>query len=672
MEIDYKKIDELLKRGVHYGEVADILEIDIMEVINYANKVQVKRNEKTHDNDSSVTSRKEKIKTMLLNDKMSIEEIASKLGVSTSLIKEDLLMMGIAPNLPSNLSKKVLQQNSESNASSYNGRKKASTKKQREPKQKQASSILETRNEIATFYRSGMPIEEIYEAFSDISPEIIDKHIRFIEEHDIMGEYKESTDDTIQGKKPKKDFDDKEWGRTPEIRKRRINIYRLYGKMTKAEIAKELGVSIATISADMVQLRKIGVITSNVKYSKKRNRREEIKKLYSTMSIDELAERFGVARTTILADILHLTKTGKIENLTKNKIEQRRKIVASLYGENYISELAEMLGVSTTTINDDIRVLKREGVLDNKRELRGRKTKKKQMELRERRKKVASLYGRKSKEEIAEILGVSLNSVARDIIFLEKQGIIKVKNKATLDISDIRSKILELYGTIPDEKIEEQLGVSLSTVKRQANDLIAQGFIKRKRRNKNSQKIEQRRQKVAKLIGKKTRTDIADELGVSAATITEDIRWLKAQGIIKEITPVLLPSEKGETLRKRRETVAKLYGKCSYAEIARRLGVSYSAIYNDISILKANGIIKKKRKITSKGKKSDSKKGTTASQAKKQKISQKSASTEVRRNMRERINEVLKLHKAGNVEEARVLFLALRRRRLDRFAKRKI
>ena len=672
MEIDYKKIDELLKRGVHYGEVADILEIDIMEVINYANKVQVKRNEKTHDNDSSVTSRKEKIKTMLLNDKMSIEEIASKLGVSTSLIKEDLLMMGIAPNLPSNLSKKVLQQNSESNASSYNGRKKASTKKQREPKQKQASSILETRNEIATFYRSGMPIEEIYEAFSDISPEIIDKHIRFIEEHDIMGEYKESTDDTIQGKKPKKDSDDKEWGRTPEIRKRRINIYRLYGKMTKAEIAKELGVSIATISADMVQLRKIGVITSNVKYSKKRNRREEIKKLYSTMSIDELAERFGVARTTILADILHLTKTGKIENLTKNKIEQRRKIVASLYGENYISELAEMLGVSTTTINDDIRVLKREGVLDNKRELRGRKTKKKQMELRERRKKVASLYGRKSKEEIAEILGVSLNSVARDIIFLEKQGIIKVKNKATLDISDIRSKILELYGTIPDEKIAEQLGVSLSTVKRQANDLIAQGFIKRKRRNKNSQKIEQRRQKVAKLIGKKTRTDIADELGVSAATITEDIRWLKAQGIIEEITPVLLPSEKGETLRKRRETVAKLYGKCSYAEIARRLGVSYSAIYNDISILKANGIIKKKRKITSKGKKSDSKKGTTASQAKKQKISQKSASTEVRRNMRERINEVLKLHKAGNVEEARVLFLALRRRRLDRFAKRKI
>ena len=106
-----------------------------------------------------------------------------------------------------------------------------------------------------------------------------------------------------------------------------------------------------------------------------------------------------MARTTILADILHLTKTGKIENLTKNKIEQRRKIVASLYGENYISELAEMLGVSTTTINDDIRVLKREGVLDNKRELRGRKTKKKQMELRERRKKVASLYGRKSKEE---------------------------------------------------------------------------------------------------------------------------------------------------------------------------------------------------------------------------------------------------------------------------------
>ena len=93
--------------------------------------------------------------------------------------------------------------------------------------------------------------------FSDISPEIIDKHIRFIEEHDIMGEYKESKDDTIQGKKPKKDFDDKEWGRTPEIRKRRINIYRLYGKMTKAEIAKELGVSIATISADMVQLRKI-------------------------------------------------------------------------------------------------------------------------------------------------------------------------------------------------------------------------------------------------------------------------------------------------------------------------------------------------------------------------------------------------------------------------------
>lgn len=54
-------------------------------------------------------NRRELIKKMFLEDDMSVEEIASKLGVSNAFVKEDLLMLGINPSHPKNLIKKLLE-----------------------------------------------------------------------------------------------------------------------------------------------------------------------------------------------------------------------------------------------------------------------------------------------------------------------------------------------------------------------------------------------------------------------------------------------------------------------------------------------------------------------------------------------------------------------------------
>ena len=75
MEENDKKIGELLEQDMSYGEIADLLGIDLRDVIKHDNKRKgiIERTEKTEKTDESLaipTNRKRKIKKMFLEKRI--------------------------------------------------------------------------------------------------------------------------------------------------------------------------------------------------------------------------------------------------------------------------------------------------------------------------------------------------------------------------------------------------------------------------------------------------------------------------------------------------------------------------------------------------------------------------------------------------------------------------
>ena len=98
-------------------------------------------------------------------------------------------------------------------------------------------------------------------------------------------------------------------------------------------------------------------------------RRERIIPLYSNeMKIKDIAEIEGVSRTTIARDIAQLVKAGKVERKKKFKekryqeMEERRERIIPLYDNGMsIKDIAEIEGVSKPTIANDIKQLMKAG-----------------------------------------------------------------------------------------------------------------------------------------------------------------------------------------------------------------------------------------------------------------------------------------------------------------------
>ena len=166
----------------------------------------------------------------------------------------------------------------------------------------------ERRKTIAKLYEEGIPLDVIYAVFKTISPRIIDRDLKYIEEHEIIadsliGKENETTQSVSSASEKKK-----------AIKERRELVAILFGKMPNTKIAKALGVSTAVIQYD----------------------------------------------------IKVLIASGVIEDRRESEVEERRRIVASLYGKMYISEIAEKLGVSVWNVNSDVKYLKEQGIIDRK------------------------------------------------------------------------------------------------------------------------------------------------------------------------------------------------------------------------------------------------------------------------------------------------------------------
>lgn len=401
MEENNKEIDELLKQNMPYGEIADLLGMDLIDVINYDNERTKDKKEREVEN--TLANRKKSINKMFLEDEMSVEEIASKIGISKKQVEEDLTMMGIDPNLPLALRKQLLENSKKRKNDDLESKSTSKT---------EVGGIIATRLKIANLlFEKGISEDEICRIFSDIPQDVIDWHIQYVKNHNITGYEGIDIPEVTKAEKEEKSA----FGTRPNIIERRKAVYELVRKnKSEGEIARELGISIITVENDLSFLRKQGIIENKgTKQEQKEKRRKELIDLYGKLSIKQLAINFGVSEYTIIEDIKYLEKTGELNDKIPEEVKKRRQAIPELRKKFYVTEIAKMFGVSTWTINNDIRWLKKEGLIDETKEIRGRRSRKKVQSIEARRKRVASLYGKKTTEEIASLLGIGKSTVRK-------------------------------------------------------------------------------------------------------------------------------------------------------------------------------------------------------------------------------------------------------------------
>ena len=401
MEENNKEIDELLKQNMPYGEIADLLGMDLIDVINYDNERTKDKKEREVEN--TLANRKKSINKMFLEDEMSVEEIASKIGISKKQVEEDLTMMGIDPNLPLALRKQLLENSKKRKNDDLESKSTSKT---------EVGGIIATRLKIAKLlFEKGISEDEICRIFSDIPQDVIDWHIQYVKNHNITGYEGIDIPEVTKAEKEEKSA----FGTRPNIIERRKAVYELVRKnKSEGEIARELGISIITVENDLSFLRKQGIIENKgTKQEQKEKRRKELIDLYGKLSIKQLAINFGVSEYTIIEDIQYLEKTGELNDKIPEEVKKRRQAIPELRKKFYVTEIAKMFGVSTWTINNDIRWLKKEGLIDETKEIRGRRSRKKVQSIEARRKRVASLYGKKTTEEIASLLGIGKSTVRK-------------------------------------------------------------------------------------------------------------------------------------------------------------------------------------------------------------------------------------------------------------------
>ena len=151
------------------------------------------------------------------------------------------------------------------------------------------------------------------------------------------------------------------------VRRDRIEAMLAEGK-TRGEIADALNVSPGTVSYDLQQMRVAG---RNVPAARQRQllSRQVVADLFNDgFTPQEIADRCNATRRTVQGMIDRLRKAGwdvPPASMTVQDVAQRRAQIVAMLRERPQShrELAEALGVSRTTVTNDISYLRRHGAL---------------------------------------------------------------------------------------------------------------------------------------------------------------------------------------------------------------------------------------------------------------------------------------------------------------------
>ena len=153
-ESKYMKIEALYRENKSYGEIADELNLSILEVMEYLQ--QIKLNKST---EAVISDRKTMVKKLYEEGK-TLEEIANNLNISEALVKEDLLAFGIIPGIELVKEKGKEEQSQDKQESEE---EKIVNKKEvigKTPKS-HILGIKERREKVEKLYDEGMEEEEI-------------------------------------------------------------------------------------------------------------------------------------------------------------------------------------------------------------------------------------------------------------------------------------------------------------------------------------------------------------------------------------------------------------------------------------------------------------------------------------------------------------------------------
>ena len=259
------------------------------------------------------------------------------------------------------------------------------------------------------------------------------------------------------------------------------------------------------------------------------------------------------------------------------------------------------------------------------------------MDVKERRKKVEELLRKNlGIYDIAKLLGYATRVIERDVIWIEEHGksrepdislsveneimlgrkkeekTSEVKVKRSKQIAKRREGVARLYneGKTANE-IAEELGISKQIVYQDIRVLIEEKRIVKRERKRNtkskstekSKQIAKRREEIARLYNEgKTVKEIAEELGVTIATVYNAIKVLEAEEKIERHK--VRRKKNTAKVTKRREEIARLYNEGKTAkEIAEELGISKQIVYQDIRVLiEEKRIVKRERKRNTKSK----------------------------------------------------------------------
>lgn len=618
MKINYGKIDRLYKQGKSYAEIADELDLSVIDVIRYLEKLKV--TEKNISLEERTSNRNDVISDLYIRGK-SLEEISTFLGISVDLVKEELLSMGVHYSLDRVKGIEILSKRSEI--------------KRRIALRESKYGIEIRRREVARLHDEGKKGKEIAETLG-ISFDTVLKDITYLIQNGVI-----ETKRTI----------------------RRKEVIRLYkeGKSIK-EISEELRVSVPTIRKDIEYLIANGFIKQQdgEEKSKKEileDRRERVLVLYGQgKNLREMAQELGVSTTTVYNDVSYLKRNGRIEgkeekpkmekiNKREEKVNERREKVAILYnkGES-VEQISKRLGEPISTVYDDITYLGENGII----QLR---TDDKKQKISERRNRIAKLYkSGKTLKDIANELGVSTSTVNSDIQYLRENGIIQLRtgNKES-EATERREKVAKLYNSGKTLKeIAQEVGISISTVHADVKYLRKEGIVEK--RNTLDEQIEERiterRGKVAKLYNSgKSLKEIANELGISTSTLHLDLQYLNTKGIIQ-----LKSKQEGQTINKRRNQVAILYNEGKTPkEIAQELGITIAVAKNDINYLKARRIIVVRRDKTRNPSAKSENDGTQTKEKTDSEVMEKMAQKKYYSMM---IKSIMEFYKSGDIENA--------------------
>lgn len=570
-----RKIERLQEKGLSFGEIADELNISIIDAINGLGYGYVKNDSKKKKRDEIGMGRKDCIRNLFLNEHKSIKEIADSLKISENFIREDLLAMGINPNIDPRLNSTNIGAHTNSISKKRGNKEDEETKAQRKKHverimqksvNKSAIAGINERRKIVEdlYYNEGFSEDEISEA-TGISVVIVERDVEFLERHRKVGsaEFSKDEKEEVRKRSGKIKGDCKK----RKIEARREKVARLYQEGKKQrKIAEELQVSISTVYNDIKQLLKDGKIGKR-EFDTEKKQEDEVKSINSSM--EEIPEDvLGVS--DVFEETEKMKNEREDEMSIKMKIldeerrkrqESRRNKVLSFYedeGETFLSKIGAESS-DTNTVKQTLQQIRSE---------------------------IITLYEKGyTSEEIEKMTDYNWETISSvGMFYFETKYTLRRKSRINEKDRQVSRKILRLLKKgRSEEEISEETNIPYEVVCRYVKEFRDGGVLdnisdkpKEPKRKPNIYTKNTARKIVDLQMQGKGFGEIADELGIDS--IIDILKILQHFGMENEYKK----GHKEISLSRRNQALNLWETGGILSEISEKLGVDISVVMEDL------------------------------------------------------------------------------------------